>query len=158
MRYIFTLVLSLCFFPVFAQNSTNYVDAILNTSMNFTVSTVANIEGDHTMAGALTISFRNEAKTREIYAKISATTHPAAFTPTSPYPIALLHTSNNSTNESNLITTALQLTSADQRLFTQVKKNSFLFQFNYDIIYKATNWLYTPGDYSFTITFTMTPP
>lgn len=156
----FTLFLLLLFLPVIikAQNSDNYLDVIVNTSLNFTVNTVSEIENDQPVPGAFTITFKNKDKTRSIYARISSVTTPQGFTATSPYPIAIDYTSDNSSNESNLITGALQLTSTDQRLFTQVKKNSTLFQFNYDLVYKATNWLYPPGNYSFTITFTMTPP
>lgn len=155
----FTLCL-LLILPVIikAQDANNYLDIVVNTSLSKTINSVAAIENDQSVPGALTVTFQDKSKTRSVYARISSVTAPTGFTPTSPYPIAIDYTSDNSTNESNLITTAIQLTNTDQRLFTQVKKSGFLFQFNYDLIYKATNWLYPPGNYSFTILFTMTPP
>jgi hypothetical protein len=143
---------------LYAQNSDNYIDVVANTSLNFAINTVSKIESDQTITGALTVGFKNKDRTREIYARVSSVTAPSGFTPTSPYPIQIDYTSDNSSNESNLIQTPLTLTSTDQRLFTQVKKNSTFFQFNYNLIFKATNWLYPPGNYAFTLLFTMTPP
>jgi hypothetical protein len=146
------------FLPVFSQDSKNYIDVVANATLAFTVNSVVKTEGTQTISGALSVTFRNEGKTREVYARISSVTAPSGFTPTSPYPIQVDYTSDNSTNESNLITAPLQLTSTDQRLFTQVKKTNTLFSFNYDLILMATNWAYPPGSYVFTITFTLTPP
>lgn len=143
---------------VVAQNSNNYVTVIENVTLNFRINSVSEIENDQTTDNAININFRNKDKTRSIYARIVSFTGPTGFSVASPYPIQIQHANNNSSNESNLVTTPITLTNTSQRLFTQVKRSSYLFQFTYDVIQKATNWNFPPGAYNFTIEFSMSPP
>lgn len=140
------------------QDANNYIDINANTSLNYWTNSVNEIESDQTISNAITIKFKNKQKTRHVYARISSFTSPTGFSVASPYPLQLKHAYNNSSNESNLVTAALTLTNTDQRLFTQTKSSGTLFQFTYDLIFRATNWSYPPGNYNFTILFTLSPP
>ncbi|WP_276133785.1 hypothetical protein [Polluticoccus soli] len=157
MRFPLVILLVLLSLHGYSQNLDNYIQVISNTSLNFSLNTVAKIEADQTISNALTLQLSSKDKNREVYARVSSVTSPSGFTLTSPYPVKLLFVSHNSSNVSNLVSTALQLTNTDQRLFSQKKLNSDV-QFIYSLIFAATNWSYPPGNYSFTILYTLTPP
>ena len=163
MRSLVTIFLLLCSSPAFAQDHDNYIEVVANTSLYFNINTVTEMESDQTYQNAITIRMRNEDRTRNVSVSVWYASGPPGFTPTSPYPIKLDWTSDNSTNASNLITNPIQLTNTSQRLFTQAKKNNYLFTFNYDLVFMATNWSYpptSPGHYQYLyyILFTMTNP
>ncbi|MCD6064071.1 MAG: hypothetical protein K0R82_1982 [Flavipsychrobacter sp.] len=157
MRFLLVILLVLLSTRGYAQNQDNYIQVIPNTSLSFALNSVTEIENDQTLNNALTVQLSTKDKNREAYARISAVTSPPGYSLTSPYPVKLLFVSHNSNNVSNLVSTALQLTNTDQRLFSQRKQNADV-QFNYSMIFMATNWNYPPGNYSFTILFTLTPP
>lgn len=157
MRFPLVILLVLLSLSAYSQNADNYIQIIPNTSLTYSLNSVTKIENDQPLSNALTIQLVTKDKAREVYARISSVSSPAGFTPTSPYPVKLDYISDNAAGVSNLITTPLQLTNTDQRLFSQSKKNS-TYQYIYDVIFAATNWSYPPGNYSFTILFTLTPP
>lgn len=157
MRFSLVILLVLLSLSAYSQNKDNYIEITPTTSLNFDINTVSEVEADQTLNNALTIQLSSKDKNRDVYARISAVSSPPGYTLTSPYPVKLLFVSHNSANVSNLVSTALQLTNTDQRLFSQKKINSDV-QFIYSMIFAATNWAYPPGNYSFTILYTMTPP
>lgn len=141
---------------IFAQNSNNNISITANTGLNFNCNSTSTIEGSQTLSGALTITVKSRNKSCSIYALISAFNCPTGFSTTT-YPLQLDYTSTNSNRYSNLITAPLTLTSVNQRLFTQTSTSS-TFNYYYNLIWLPTDYSYPPGNYNYTITFTMTHP
>lgn len=145
----------------YAQNSNNFMSIISNTSLNWGINTVTETENNQTINGAITIQVKNRTNppaTRSVYVRCSSITGPAGFTIPS-VPLQIDYTSDNSPNESNLITTPLTITTTDQRLFTHARHaSSNTYSFNYNLIHTATNWAFPPGTYNYTLTFTFVNP
>ena len=154
------LVFSLACASAYSQNSNNFINIVSNTSLNWNINTVTEIENDQTINSAITIRVKNRSSPsyRSVYVRCSSIIGPPGFT--IPYiPLQLDHTSNNSPNESNLITTPLTITTTNQRLFTHARHSSnSTYSFNYNLIHTATNWSFPPGTYNYTLTFTFVNP
>lgn len=148
-------------FSASAQNSNNYIEIVSNTSLNWNINTVTETENNQTITGAITIRVKNRTTPpsyRSVYVRCSSITGPAGFTIPS-IPLQLDYTSDNSSNESNLITTPLTITTTNQRLFTHARHSSGgPYNFNYNLIHTATNWDFPPGTYNYTLTFTFVNP
>lgn len=144
-----------------AQNSNNFISVISNTSLNWAIDTQTEIENDQTISGALTLQVKNRTNpptTRSVYVRCSSISGPAGFTIPS-VPLKILYTSDNSSNDINLVTTALTITTTDQRLFTHnAHASNSTYSFNYNLIHTATNWAFPPGTYNYTLTFTFVNP
>ncbi|MBS1771835.1 MAG: hypothetical protein JST82_03170 [Bacteroidetes bacterium] len=157
MRLCITLLLSIvCSIACYSQNSTNNLNVTANTSFNYVCNSISTLENSQTTVGALTVAVKSKSTACSIYAKISSFIGPSGFT-TSTYPIQLDYTSTNASGVSNLISSALTLTSADQRLFSQ-SKNGATFYYYYNLILTGVGYSYPVGHYNFTIMFTMTQP
>lgn len=141
---------------LYAQNSNNYLQVNTNTGLNFVCNSPESLENDQTISGAFTVMVRSKNRNCSIYAKVSSFIGPSGFS-TTIYPIQLDYTSTNSNKASNIVSTALTLTSVDQRLFTQSSSNN-LFSYYYNLILKAPGYTYPLGHYNFVILFTMTQP
>jgi hypothetical protein len=90
-----------------------------------------------------------------MYARISSYTVPAGFVPTGS-PLALVFGSTNSNLYSNLAS-QVTLQTTDQLLFTQAKTSN-VFDYYYHLKLFAIGYDYIPGNYTYTVTFTMTQP
>lgn len=157
MRLFLTFYLLLMFaITLHAQNSNNYLQINTNMGLNFVCNSPESLENDQTLSGALTVMVKSKNNNCSIYAKISSFIGPSGFTTTT-YPIQLDYTSTNSNKASNIISTALTLTSVDQRLFNQSSSGT-LFSYYYNLILKAPGYTYPLGHYNFVILFTMTQP
>ena len=139
-----------------AQNNTNYLQVITNTTLNFNVNDANDLENAQTLSNALTIKMMSKAKNCNVSAKISSYTVPAGFLATTS-PIKLDFTSTTATNTSYIYSGALTLSSSDQLLFSQNKSGATNYYY-YDVIMGPLDYSYGPGNYNFTITFTMVQP
>jgi len=150
------LVLLLSNNSCFAQSSTNQITLNKLTPWNFSLSTPAQLENDQTISGAFSLVVKTKSKGCSVYANINSWSYPSGFTlPSSP--LEIHYTSTNSPSAYNIATSPIALTSSNQLLFNQNKTGS-AYTFYYDMILPAVGYDWYPGNYSFTITFTMTQP
>lgn len=159
--FLCLLALQAAITPSPAQNSYNYMEVNANTMLIWGLNTVNEIENNQTIQGALTIRVRNlttPPSYRAVYVRCSYVIAPPGFSV--PYiPLQLDYTSDNSPHETNLITTPLDITTTNQRLFTH-RRHSYggPYSFNYNLVHKATDWEFAPGLYIYVLTFTFTNP
>lgn len=155
----FFLLITLLLFPLsslFAQNSNNYLEVITNTSLNFTCDAPEDLENDQTINNAITLRVRSRNSNCTISARLSTYIGPAGFSTTT-YPLQLDYTSTNSTRSYNLNANPITLTTSNLTLFNQYNSNS-VFNYYYNLIFKAPGYTYPLGQYNFVILFTMTQP
>lgn len=158
--YITLIIFVCCTYCSYGQNSNNFMEVWSNTSLNWSINTVSEVENNQTITGAITLWVKNRSNPsqRSVYVRVSNFTGPAGFTPPS-IPLQLDYVSDNSSHETNLVTTPFTLTTTNQRLFTHKKHSSnSTYSFNYNIIHTATNWNFPPGTYNYTLTFTFVNP
>lgn len=139
-----------------AQNSTNYLDLVINTPLNFVLDNTSELENNATLSNALRINIKSGSKACYVYAKLNSITGNTS-TPLTTGFFAIKFKSASHSNYSNLNTQDIVLTYSNQLLFQQVKtssERSYYYDFKlYDIGYE-----YNPGTYGFTVQFTMTQP
>ena len=142
-----------------AQNSNNYLQVFTNTGINFLIDDPAALENPQTINGAFTIRVRTKKKTCYVYARISNYNAPSGFYPASS-PLALDWTGDSSPNAFNITTAPITLEAYDKLLFSQPKMSNSpsYYQFYYDLKLSGLSYDYPPGNYNFTILFTMTHP
>lgn len=135
----------------------NSISLQVNTGLNFQCNTATALESTQTLANAFTINIVNGSKKCTVYARISAFNHPPDWVLVGNYPLSLIYVSDNSPNNTNTAATTI-LTTTDQMLFKQPKHNN-TYSFNYSLRLAALGYAgYKPGNYNYTITFTMTEP
>lgn len=149
-------ILLYCPGRISAQNSTNYMQIITNSSLNFYIDSPSDLETAHTKYNALTVRVRTKSKSCHVSARISNYSVPAGFYPTSS-PIQLDFTSTTASNASYIYSGPLALNVYDQLLFAQYKNGS-TYNYYYNVIMGPLDYSYVPGNYSFTILFTMVQP
>jgi len=158
---LFLSVLTIILFSVraLAQNSNNYIQIFANTGLNFSITDATNIETDQTLNNAITIRVKSKTSNCSVYAKISSYSYPSSYVPTSSL-IALDWTGDNSNKDYSLNQSAILLQPYDQLLFTQRKmpSSSNVYDFYYNLVFKSPGYSLVPGNYNFTIMFTMTQP
>jgi hypothetical protein len=151
------IIFALMFFIGYSahgQNNSNYIDIVTNTSLNWSINTLTEMENTQTKSNGIIVQVKNRNSTRSVYARISNFTVPPGFYPDDS-PLYLDYTWDNSNNHTNLITTPLIMTTTAQRLFTHRQhSNNSEYSFYYDVQLAATNWDYPPGTYTFTLEFT----
>lgn len=152
--FIISILFLFTGFACRAQNNNNYIEVVSNTSLNFSLNTVTEIETDQTKTGAITVQVKNRNSTRSVNARISNFSMPQGFYPEDS-PLQLDYTSDNTNNAYNIITTPLTMTTTAQRLFTHGQHpNNSEYSIYYNLIMKETDWDYPPGNYTFTLEFT----
>lgn len=141
------------------QNANNYIQIYTNAGINFTIDEPASLETPQTITNAITIRLRCRKKASNVYARISNFNVPPGFYATNS-PLYLDWTSDTSPNTSNLSTVPIQLEVYDKLLFTQPKmsQSPSYYQYNYALKLDGLSYDYPPGNYNFTILFTMTQP
>ncbi|WP_205509931.1 hypothetical protein [Longitalea arenae] len=148
------LMLLFCTSAVHAQNSQNNITlTALNTG--FILNSVASIETQQTRANAfqIAVNSRNSANF-SIRARVSSSTSSTG----TPFPASMLALRLNTTNPpvtANLNTITLSTTDQLLQQITSTKNN---ITFNYDLLLAPVGYSYAPGNYNFTILFTMTQP
>jgi lipopolysaccharide export system protein LptC len=137
-------------------SNNNYLEVNTQTSLQFSVTQPEQFENVQTVHNAIKLQFKTKSKNADIYAKVADYSPPSGADRAN-IPIALKHSQDNSGNAYSLVTTPLQLTYQDQRLFVQPKANQ-AFNFFYDLQLLPLGYDYPEGQYNFTIMFTMTQP
>ena len=137
-------------------NSTNYISVATNSVVSKSYITTLDLETAHTFPSALTIQTNSKSYGCKVFARISSYSGPPGYVPTS-FPVALLFVLSTGLHvTSQLITSPITLTSTDQQLFAATKHTQF--DYVYTVILNPFGYSYTPGIYSYTISFTMTQP
>ncbi len=146
---------------VFAQNS---IDVQVNTTLFYNCNSAACLDNGISLPNALTIKIKTQANSAQVYVRQNINSYPNGWTPSLPNTSGSLeidYRSTNSTNVTNLVTGATTVTGVDTRLFTQPKMATNLTErtFTYDFNLKPTGYSYfSPGTYTFDVTFTMSQP
>lgn len=159
---IFLFIFFAASFSAKAQG--NYINVQLNTTLLYNCNTDACLEYGIILPNALTIKLKTQANSAQVYVHQNVTSYPSGWTPSLPNTSGSLeidYKSTNSTNVTNLVTAATTVSAVDTRLFTQPKMSSSLSErtYTYDFNLKPTGYSYfSPGTYTFDLTFTMTQP
>lgn len=141
---------------VYAQNSTNYIQVLTNGSLTFNIDGADDLESVQTKYNAITLRVASKARACNVYARVSNYSVPSGFIP-SDSPIKLDYTSTTSPTVTYVYSSPLELSLYDQLLFSE-NKNGSLYNFNYNLMVGPLDYSYVPGNYSFTILFTMVQP
>lgn len=139
-----------------AQSSTNYLQLFTNMGLNFTLNEPSDVENIQTLSNAITLKVRTQTNC-SVYARISSYNVPSGFYIVDS-PLQLDWVSDNSSTTGNLVTGAFDLSTFDQRLFTQTKTGGNVYYYNYNLVLQPVGYDYPPGNYNFTLMFTMTQP
>ena len=156
----FSILLILQLSVVFSGYAvTNYITLQVNNSWNYTCNTTTLLETDQTITNAFTLHVLNNSNAATIYVNISAWNYPVNWVPVANYPLQTIYVSDNSPNATNIATTVTPTTS-NLLLFKQPKHTGGTpYDFNYNLKLLALGYSnYIPGNYNFTLTFTMTEP
>jgi hypothetical protein len=160
-KTILTLLLALSAGAVGAQNSSNYLQLIVNNPWDFYMDDVYDLEHDMVITNAFTLRVRTVANAARIYMKQNILQYPTNFAPNGSGHLAIDFNNTNSTNYTNMTTGVYVQTSSNQLLFRQPQMSSSLSYryFNYDLVIIETGYDYFfPGYYTFRGIFTMTQP
>lgn len=134
----------------------NYLEVEAQTGLNFSVTGPNDFENPQTKTNAIKLKFKTKDKDCSVYAKVSDYTTPKGADKSN-IPLELELRNDNGKKTMSLVTTAIQLTNYDQRLFVQPKDKQ-AFNFFYDLRLQPLGYDYPEGQYNFTILFTMTQP
>jgi hypothetical protein len=148
---LFALFCGVC---SFGQDGNNFLQVNTNTTLNFLMDEASDLETTQTLQNALSIQVRSKDEHCNISAKISSFTYPFSYVPNTNM-VALDWVSDNSNKDFNLNTGPVTLTSVDQLIFSQ-KKHPHTFTYTYNLLFYPTGYNMVPGNYNFTILFTMT--
>lgn len=138
------------------NDNQNYLEVNVNSTLSFSCETPEDLENVQTINNAFRLKFKTKNSDCSIYAKVSNFTTPSGGNP-SDIPLELQYISDNSSSAYSLIRTPVKLTNVDQRLFVQPRKSQ-TFQYYYDLRMAPVGYDFRAGQYSYTITFTMTQP
>lgn len=137
-------------------NKNNYIEVNTLSNLQFSITQPEEFENTQTVHNGIKLQIKTRNSNSSVYAKIADYTTPSGANKNT-VPLALKHRQDNSGNVYGLVTTQLQLTYQDQRLFVQPKANQN-FNFFYDLQLLPLGYDYPEGQYNFTIMFTMTQP
>lgn len=146
--------------PIFskAQNASNNLLVVFNGNFYFNINSIEDMESEQIQNNAITIRVKTRNNNASVYAKLSSYSMPAGAYITSS-PVAIKFASSTSSNYQSMNTQKIMLTTVDQFLFTQPKHaNNGYKEFRYNFILGPLSYDYNPGNYGFTILFTMTQP
>jgi len=152
--FILVLFCFLSSFSSFAQNDDNFLSVNTNSTLNFIFDEPSDLETTQTLPNAISVQVRSKKDACNISAKITSFSYPMSFIPSSGM-VALDWVSDNSNKDYNLNTGAITLSTFDQTIFSQ-KKHPHTFTYNYNLLFYPAGYNMVPGNYSFTILFTMT--
>ncbi len=134
----------------------NYMEVNTQANLQFTATRPDDFENTQTVQNAIKLQLKTKNSNSSVYARITDYSTPSGADRAN-IPLALKHRLDNSGNTYNLVTSPLQLTYQDQRLFVQPKSNQ-AYNFFYDLQLMPLGYDYPEGQYNFTIMFTMTQP
>lgn len=141
-------------------NSTNYLQFNLVSSITGTLNTESLLENPQTLVNAFYLKVRTERKDCYVYASI-----PSGITTTAPTSMASSNvildyrsTTCPSAQQGSINQSDIPMSATNSLLFWQKRKNGTIANWYYDVKIPALGYTYAPGDYNFTIQFTMTQP
>ena len=122
----------------------------------FYINSASDLENVQTVPYAFKLEVNSSDNKCFISAKISSSTSPAGFSSSS-YPLFLDYAVTNapSYKYSNLLTSPIQLSQSNTKLFNQAQSGT-TYDYYYHMKLGPLGYDYIPGNYSWTITFTMT--
>lgn len=143
--------------PASSQNKDNYL-AISSVPLNFNLSSTFSLETEQVINNALTINVESK-KNYNIFVRVSNMTNTSG-TPIPPNMLSLQLSGSDESSQSFPVTTRIYLSQTDQLIIsdknrTDKKKGDF---FYYDYYFGPLGYDYAPGNYTFTLLFTMTQP
>lgn len=134
----------------------NSLEVQAQTTLSFVVNKPADFESTQVKNNALKINLTTKKSNCSVFARVSSYTTPLGADKGN-IPLELQFRSDNSSNATSIVTTPIQLTASDKRLFVQ-PKSSKNFTFQYDLRLMPLGYNYPEGQYNFTILYTMTQP
>jgi hypothetical protein len=153
----FLLISSYTLFNVLAasaQNKTNTL-SLTTTSIDFNLSTYAQLETEQSIANAFSLSVSSASNTYHLYARVSGVSTGNTI-PVSKMAIQLV--SSTVTANTIPVTGKISLSNTNQLLVSNSKKFGTVDNLNYKLFFGPLGYDYAPGTYTFTILFTMTQP
>lgn len=156
---LFTLLL-LSIISTGQPNSDNYIRCDLTTNLRFDINSTSLVENPQTLSNAIMLTVASKRNDATIYASIPGGITTSTSTPMPAGNIILKynHTTCPSKQQKNVITSELPLNTGSTLLFRQGKKSNLTAYWYYDVKIPALGYSYMPGNYNFTIMFTMTQP
>lgn len=137
-----------------ASNKNNYLEVEQTGNLNFTVNDPEEFEDPQVATSAVRLRLKTQRAACAVYVRVSSYNVPQGASQSN-IPLELDHRTDNSDNVTSLVRDPLRLSSTDQRLFVQPKsKNTYTY--NYDLRLAPVGYQFPPGQYNFTIMFTMT--
>lgn len=156
LRYLY-IIFFLCFpHIVSGQDKDNYLQIQSNTGWNFVCNSPTTLENDQVITNAFTLRVKSKNKNCLIYCRMSSYNVPNGASIVN-NPVMIDWTSDDANQVSNLVTQPLNIKQVDQLLFSMSKSNQ-VSSFYYDLRLQAPGYEYVPGNYNFTLLFTMTQP
>jgi hypothetical protein len=157
MKYILAALLLLFGCKCAAQNNKNNLVLNTNAILSFNLNSPEDLEQTRTIYNALTVSIKTRSKNAVVSAKLSFANAPAGANVNDL--IGLQFASSNSNNYSLSSVNPVYLSFVNQTLFYQPKHSNNQFKtFNYNLLLKPVGFDVAPGNYNFTLLFTMSQP
>lgn len=162
-KRIYILFLSSIFLlNTHTANAQSSFGVTANSSWYFDCNSPSCLENGISLSNAVTLRVKCTNKAGYVYARQSVTTYPSGWS-SGGAPgggsLELDLTSTTSTNATNVQANAVTITGSDVLLFVQPKmtKSNSAKLFTYNLNLKPTGYTYLiPGNYGFTMTYTMT--
>ena len=158
MRPIILLVIALLGLNIIcdAQDATNHLSISTSGSLNFAVNNMSTFETGQTISNAISVIIVSKSYSCHVYMSLSSWSYPATATPSSS-PLYLDFASSDASSYT-LAGTSFNVVPASQLLFTETKTGA-VNTYKYDLRLAALDYgEYKPGNYNFTLTFTMSQP
>lgn len=157
MKYLLAVLLLALGIRCAAQNKSNYLTLSTNAILSFYLNSPEDLEQTQTIYNALTMSIKTRSRNAMLSARLSFANAPAGVNVNDL--IGLQFVSSNSNNYSLSTPNPIYLNSVDQTLFYQPKHTNNQFKnFNYNLLLKPLGFDVAPGNYNFTLLFTMSQP
>jgi len=155
-----TVVLFICFaneYHTFGQNKDNYI-ALTTTPLDFNLNSTFGLENEQVIRNAITINVES-TKAYTVFVRVSNMSSNTG-TPIPPNMLSIQLSGSAESSKSFPITTRIYLSQTDQLIIrdrdrTDKKAGDF---FYYDYYFGPLGYEYAPGNYNFTLLFTMTQP
>jgi hypothetical protein len=157
MKYLLAILLIALAIRCTAQDKKNYLVLNTNAILSFYLNSPEDLEQTQTIYNALTVSVTTRSKNAVLSARLAFANAPAGANVNDL--IGLQFASSNSNNYSLSSANPIYLTSVDQTLLYQPKHtNNQSKNFNYNLLLKPLGFDAAPGNYNFTLLFTMSQP
>ncbi len=143
-----------------AQNKDNYLE-LNSQSYGYTVfSTPESLEQELYVSNAFSLTVQTEKNNASVYVSLPYGIRTFYGQTISPENIVLKlnNTTCNSSYRRQVATGDVPLSTSNQLLFQQLKRNNYDATWYYDVTLKPLGYSVAPGFYYFTLQFTMTQP